>query len=463
MKQEDFDIKLAEKLNDFDFNLPEDDWSNLEQRMLDLEKSKLHKSKRIAYFNFAKYSAAAVLCGLFAYSLFFLLNDNNSIQQQIIAESSIREQSIPSNPTNTNPTNTNPIETISLDSDSINTVPLDTKAVEENSMLDSSVADDFMGDTSSNPTLFSSNVCDTIGSASGVVRYIHSDTIQIISKKRVYYVDGVAQNITSELDTIVNLPQKSISQEEAQVLMAQINNENQANQATNTAKTQSERFDFSLSSSLNTIANNEETKINTNLFTGGSNSIHQLAMKSESNIIRKSNHKLPVSFGAMMGVRLANRGAHNLALRFGVVYTGLYSEFSTNFETGNSKIEMQQLHYVGVPLELAYRFWTNKTVGTYAAVGGKVDFCVGGFNNNNLYDSDNILLYSDNKRLKTGSQQWSLSAKIGATFKIYRSLSLYVEPGFVWYINAQDKSKPESFFTYSPYNLSIGIGLIYSI
>ena len=81
-------------------------------------------------------------------------------------------------------------------------------------------------------------------------------------------------------------------------------------------------------------------------------------------IIRRWNIHMPVTFGASLRFELNEKWG----IETGVTYTLL----STDLRSGSQDSyfeEEQRLHYVGIPLKVDRRLWSNKRFEIYASAG----------------------------------------------------------------------------------------------
>lgn len=86
---------------------------------------------------------------------------------------------------------------------------------------------------------------------------------------------------------------------------------------------------------------------------------------SRRNPVYHFDHWMPISAGITVSKTLPK----NWELESGLVYTYLYSKYSSTNGNGS-----QELHYLGIPLNVVYRFARIKRLSFYAAAGGQVDF-----------------------------------------------------------------------------------------
>ncbi|MDR0830411.1 MAG: hypothetical protein LBN95_09940, partial [Prevotellaceae bacterium] len=74
-------------------------------------------------------------------------------------------------------------------------------------------------------------------------------------------------------------------------------------------------------------------------------------------------------------------------------------------------------------------------------------------------DTENREFSSDVPNKKIDGFQFSLNANIGASVTLFKGLSLYLEPGFAWYIPTAKYPQPISSRTQHPYFINITAGL----
>ncbi len=169
-------------------------------------------------------------------------------------------------------------------------------------------------------------------------------------------------------------------------------------------------------------------------------------LMSRRDPVYKFDHSIPLSVGLT-----ASKGfAKNWEIESGVVYTYLYSKYrSTN---GNGS---QELHYLGVPIDIIYRFARIKRASFYAAVGGQADFYLTGRQKDEGYDEG--ISGSGYKKLEHENVQFSVHANVGAALTLYKQLELYLEPHVAYYI--ENNSSIHNIWKDKPFNFGLTLGL----
>ena len=150
-----------------------------------------------------------------------------------------------------------------------------------------------------------------------------------------------------------------------------------------------------------------------------------------------SKHRLPIRFGLSLHYQFHPR----LALMSGISYTRLYSEFS--FPLYGNISYSQRLHYIGVPLGVAWQLWTANRFIVYLTGGAMVEKCV------------SVSLDGD----YTGKKpwQWSVNGAVGAEYAFTSLLGAYIEPSLGYYFS--DGTQLEQYYKEHPLAPSIEFGL----
>lgn len=171
-----------------------------------------------------------------------------------------------------------------------------------------------------------------------------------------------------------------------------------------------------------------------------------MMLASKRNPVYHFDHSMPIS----VGITVAKTLPKNWELESGLVYTYLYSKYSSTNGNGS-----QELHYLGIPLNAIYRFARIKRFSFYAAAGGQVDFYLTGRQKDEGYDEG--LSGSGYKELKHENVQFSVQANLGAAFSLYKQTELYLEPYMAYYI--ENKSSIHNVWKDKPFNFGLTLGI----
>lgn len=167
---------------------------------------------------------------------------------------------------------------------------------------------------------------------------------------------------------------------------------------------------------------------------------------SRRNPVYHFDHRMPISAGITVSKTLPK----NWELESGLVYTYLYSKYSSTNGNGS-----QELHYLGIPLNVVYRFARIKRLSFYAAAGGQADFYLAGRQKDEGYDEG--ISGSGYKELKHENVQFSVQANLGAALTLYKQTELYLEPYMAYYF--ENKSAIHNIWKDKPFNFGLTLGI----
>ena len=158
-------------------------------------------------------------------------------------------------------------------------------------------------------------------------------------------------------------------------------------------------------------------------------------------------HRAPVALG--LSVRWALND--DWALESGLTYTRLVSDVNVGYSKGE-----QKLHYVGVPLKVNRRLWSNRWLEVYGSAGGMLEKCISGSQKLTQKLSKDISKEEETD-LKVNELQASLNAALGVQLKLNGRVGIYAEPSVVYYF--EDGSEVETIRKEHPLNLNFQVGL----
>lgn len=171
-----------------------------------------------------------------------------------------------------------------------------------------------------------------------------------------------------------------------------------------------------------------------------------MAMIPTSDLYEKTKHHQPISVGMQVGFHLLPK----LNLSTGLVYTKVSSDFISGVSDTRT-VSTQDLHYIGIPLNLSYSVWEYKGLHTYVTAGGE-----GAVNIKNHTETDGEV-----KESKRDKMQWSTNASVGIQYDFIPQLGVYVEPGMKYYFD--NGSQIENIFKDKKLNFNIQFGLRFNI
>ena len=160
-------------------------------------------------------------------------------------------------------------------------------------------------------------------------------------------------------------------------------------------------------------------------------------------------HHTPISFGLSVSRQLSNR----FYLQTGLNYSYLRSEWSTN---GTYHIETdQRLHFLGIPLSIAYRIAEWNRFQFYASAGGMAEVNVAGKQRSQLF-SDEIAIARQTEHVRMKEWLWSVNGKVGVSYPIIRFVSAFGEVSANYYFD--NGSTIETIHSEKPFNVGFNVG-----
>lgn len=171
-----------------------------------------------------------------------------------------------------------------------------------------------------------------------------------------------------------------------------------------------------------------------------------MVMIPTSDLYEETKHHQPISVGMQVGFHLLPK----LKLSTGLVYTKVSSDFISGVSDTRT-VSTQDLHYIGIPLNLSYSVWEYKGLHTYVTAGGE-----GAVNIKNHTETDGEV-----KESKRDKMQWSTNASVGIQYDFIPQLGVYVEPGMKYYFD--NGSQIENIFKDKKLNFNIQFGLRFNI
>lgn len=160
-------------------------------------------------------------------------------------------------------------------------------------------------------------------------------------------------------------------------------------------------------------------------------------------------HHTPINFGISVSRQLSNR----FYLQTGLNYSYLRSEWATN---GTYHIETdQRLHFLGLPLSIAYRIAEWNRFLFYASAGGMAEVNVAGKRQSQLF-SDKISIVKQTEHIRMKEWLWSVNGKVGVSYPIVRFVSAFGEVSANYYFD--NGSTIETIHSEKPFTIGFNMG-----
>lgn len=166
------------------------------------------------------------------------------------------------------------------------------------------------------------------------------------------------------------------------------------------------------------------------------------------------DHKQPVREGLSFSYKL-NR---HVGIESGLTYTVLLSDIKkgsrNHYFTGR-----QTLHYIGIPLNVKYSFFSWKQLDLYASAGILTEKRIAG-KLEKKYFIDNKAEQTDKEHIKSKPIQLSANIGAGLQYNLSPAIGIYAEPGLSYYVD--DHSSVQTIYKEKPFNFNFNLGLRFS-
>ena len=171
---------------------------------------------------------------------------------------------------------------------------------------------------------------------------------------------------------------------------------------------------------------------------------------SLKNIPEESVYDKTYSIPLSLGITVRKKLNEKVGLETGLVYSFLSTGFTVKgTQYYNADLE---LHYLGIPVNLIVNLWDKNRWNIYLSGGGMVEKGL-----QSVFTRRNEFINSKDKSGISGLQ-WSVNGGVGLSYKFYKDISLYAEPGFSYYF---DCDQPMSKRTEDPFIFNLRFGLRY--
>lgn len=164
------------------------------------------------------------------------------------------------------------------------------------------------------------------------------------------------------------------------------------------------------------------------------------------------DHKLPLRFS----VDFSWRVAHGLDIGTGLCYSYLRSDIKYGYSDLQLSKATQNLHFIGIPVNLRYIPWSFRKFDVYGSLGFMAEKCIGGEIKD---ESSNGSRYSY-EGCDDRPYQFSFNAAVGIQYDITHKCAVFLEPGIGMYL--KNGSKLRTIYAERPLTFNINVGLRFS-
>ena len=164
----------------------------------------------------------------------------------------------------------------------------------------------------------------------------------------------------------------------------------------------------------------------------------------------KVKHKMPISAGLGVSYYLND----HWSLQSGLTYTLLRSEETDYSDSNNHR--KYRFHFIGLPVSLSYKIAEWNRFQFYTSAGGMLELNYAGRLETSFLEGE-VLTKTRNKQRLNEPLLWSLNARAGVVYPVWKFVNVYAEAGASYYF--ENKSNIETIRSDKPFNVSLQAGL----
>lgn len=175
-----------------------------------------------------------------------------------------------------------------------------------------------------------------------------------------------------------------------------------------------------------------------------------VAQNNKGRIEEHEHHNKPITLGLSVTKSLGD----NWSLETGLRYSLLKSDFTLG-EGAYYINRNQKVHYLGIPLQVSYKWLDAKNWSVYSSLGGALHIPIYG-KTSERYVVGKTTPYMNYWHFKP-SLQWSVGTSIGVQYKFAPKWGVYLEPSLRWYV--PNGSSIHTVWTEHPFTFTIPLGV----
>lgn len=162
-------------------------------------------------------------------------------------------------------------------------------------------------------------------------------------------------------------------------------------------------------------------------------------------------HKTPITFGASVYKNLGKRWS----IGTGINYTKLSAELTSGSQSDFISSE-QNIHYIGLPVQVNYNVVKKGAFTGYVTGGGAVEKAVSG-DVRTKYIVDGTVKQEKKEEIHEKPVQVSVNTAAGVQLKVIKYIGIYAEPGIGYHF--KDNSSLKTIYKEKPLNFNIKFGI----
>ncbi|UMQ40455.1 PorT family protein [Chryseobacterium sp. Y16C] len=176
-----------------------------------------------------------------------------------------------------------------------------------------------------------------------------------------------------------------------------------------------------------------------------------LLANQDKKVDAKIKHKTPVTFGASVSKRIGRKWS----VGTGINYTKLSAELTSG--SGSNFISSEQnIHYVGIPVQVNYNVIQKGAFTGYITGGGVIEKAISG-DIKTKYIVDGEVKEVTKEEIGEKPVQVSVNTAAGLQLKVIKNIGIYAEPGVSYHF--KDDSSLQTIYKEKPLNFNIKFGI----
>ncbi len=196
-------------------------------------------------------------------------------------------------------------------------------------------------------------------------------------------------------------------------------------------------------------ANRSASQPMTRMGGGGLSNSPTNDIQTPPSFVEMFDHKLPLRFSLDFSLPVCR----DLYIGTGITYSYLRSDISYGYSDSRLMKAHQNLHYLGIPVNLRYAPFHFRNLDIYLSAGFMAEKCVAGNINEETATDVGYSYPGCNDR----PFQFSVNAAAGVQYNLTRQCGIYIEPGAGVYL--KNGSMLRSIYTEKPVTFNLNIGL----
>ncbi|MEC3876547.1 outer membrane beta-barrel protein [Chryseobacterium salviniae] len=162
-------------------------------------------------------------------------------------------------------------------------------------------------------------------------------------------------------------------------------------------------------------------------------------------------HKTPITFGVSVYKNVGKKWS----IGTGINYTRLSAELTSGSQSDFISSE-QNIHYVGIPVQVNYNIIQKGAFTGYVTAGGTIEKAVSG-NIKTKYIVDGTVKQDTKEEIREKPIQVSVNSAAGVQLRVVKNIGIFAEPGIGYHF--KDNSSLKTIYKEKPLNFNVKFGV----